>query len=499
MIINFIKLIVFSVALLSLNVQSLELGKIILKSNQNSPLDVSIQVSLSNEDKIEFLKPSIAAKENYDSQGIERTEMHDDILLSLTAINSNMASLNLKSKVAVMESYLDLLIQIDSPSGKILKEYTILLDPPLKTSPRKKNQETKEVNEKNKSENIKKVEIKKITKKKKNVQISKKKKTVIAVPGKTLFQIARENSFAGITTEQIVIAIYQTNSNSFDGNLNGLIKGKKLTLPLRDYYKKLSHLEARKVLKRENTNWDDILQSKNKKNREVKKKEIKKKVVEKQKVKIKIVEKKKDIDELSRLKKELEIANKKLVEKEKALKAIENSNQKLINQKNKGIKAKENIQNSIDNSKQFKKNLLMDDNNIAEEQSSVSNSNTFISSVTDLNQNIIQEVVIDDEENNKPIKPIFVLLLLFLLTLLLGLLFMVRKRKKEVNVNHFSGLSETFENDTNEGGSIINRSDSNENQIRNSLQNDSFQNNTVSDTKMNVTDSTNNNEDDNSR
>ena len=100
---------------------------------------------------------------------------------------------------------------------------------------------------------------------------------------------------------------------------------------------------------------------------------------------------------------------------------------------------------------------------------------------------------------NKPIKPIFVLLLLFLLTLLLGLLFMVRKRKKEVNVNHFSGLSETFENDTNEGGSIINRSDSNENQIRNSLQNDSFQNNTVSDTKMNVTDSTNNNEDDNSR
>ena len=174
-------------------------------------------------------------------------------------------------------------------------------------------------------------------------------------------------------------------------------------------------------------------------------------------------------------------------------------NQKLFNQKNKGIKAKENIQNSIDNSKQFKKNLLMDDNNIAEEQSSVSNSNTFISSVTDLNQDIIQEVVIDDEENNKPIKPIFVLLLLFLLTLLLGLLFMVRKRKKEVNVNHFSGLSETFENDTNEGGSIINRSDSNENQIRNSLQNDSFQNNTVSDTKMNVTDSTNNNEDDNSR
>lgn len=267
MITKYIKfLLVLGVTLFSLNTHSLQLGEIIFKSNQNSPLDVLIQVNLSVEDKIDLLNPSIATKENYDSQGIERTKIHDDISLSLVSKKSNTASLRLTSKIPVTESYLDLLIQIESPSGKILKEYTVLLDPPSNISPRKKIPEKKEVKKevlvKKDLAKIKKVETKKIAKKKISKKANKKKKIVIAKPGKTLFQIARENSFAGITTEQIVIAIYQTNPNSFDGNLNGLLKGKRLTLPLREYYKKLSHLDARKILKQENIAWKNISQQK---------------------------------------------------------------------------------------------------------------------------------------------------------------------------------------------------------------------------------------------
>lgn len=277
MITKYIKfLLVLGVTSFSLNTHSLQLGEIIFKSNQNSPLDVLIQVNLSGEDKIDLLNPSIATKENYDSQGIERTKIHDDISLSLISKKSNTASLRLTSKIPVTESYLDLLIQIESPSGKILKEYTVLLDPPSNISPRKKIPEKKEVKKevlvKKDLAKIKKVETKKIAKKKISKKANKKKKIVIAKPGKTLFQIARENSFAGITTEQIVIAIYQTNPNSFDGNLNGLLKGKRLTLPLREYYKKLSHLDARKILKQENIAWKNISQQKKTKNNKTDKK-----------------------------------------------------------------------------------------------------------------------------------------------------------------------------------------------------------------------------------
>ena len=436
MITKYIKfLLVLGVTLFSLNTHSLQLGEIIFKSNQNSPLDVLIQVNLSGEDKIDLLNPSIATKENYDSQGIERTKIHDDISLSLVSKKSNTASLRLTSKIPVTESYLDLLIQIESPSGKILKEYTVLLDPPSNISPRKKIPEKKEVKKevlvKKDLAKIKKVETKKIAKKKISKKANKKKKIVIAKPGKTLFQIARENSFAGITTEQIVIAIYQTNPNSFDGNLNGLLKGKRLTLPLREYYKKLSHLDARKILKQENIAWKNISQQK------------KPKIIKQ--TKNKIIKNKKDLDELSRLKKELEIANKKLAEKEQTIKKIEKSNQKLIKPQETEIKATETIPDSVNSLNKLKDEALNDLNKVTEKESSEDTSNTFISSITDQDEDIIQEIIIDDEENNKPIKPIFVLSLVFLLTLLLGLLFIVRKKKKQVSNDHFSSLSNVMQ------------------------------------------------------
>ena len=107
MIVKYINFLLVCLVGLSINAYSLQLGKIILKSNQNSPLDVSIQVNLSSEDKINLLKPSIAPKENYDSQGIKRTKIHNDIVLSLIPKNSNQATLRLTSKIPVTEPFLD--------------------------------------------------------------------------------------------------------------------------------------------------------------------------------------------------------------------------------------------------------------------------------------------------------------------------------------------------------------------------------------------------------
>jgi len=189
-----------------------------------------------------------------------------------------------------------------------------------------------------------------------------------------------------------------------------------LKLPLRDYYKKLSHLEARKILERENIAWKNISYPQKQKN-------IKN-----------VIKKKKKLDELSRLKKELETVNRKLLEKEQALNAMAKTNKPTIKPKDVEVKLPEIVPGTI---KEIKDELA--------EPIVKNESNAFISSITDQNKNIIKEVIIDDEADNSSIKPVFVLLLLFLLTLLLGLLFIVRKRKKEINADHFSDLSDTFE------------------------------------------------------
>ena len=93
-------------------------------------------------------------------------------------------------------------------------------------------------------------------------------KTVKSVPGKTLYQIGRENSLSGITLEQMVVGIYQNNRKAFaDGNINGLNKNQILTIPNKSFFSDLSHLEARKILKSQNDEWKKLTQPKVKENK----------------------------------------------------------------------------------------------------------------------------------------------------------------------------------------------------------------------------------------
>ena len=81
----------------------------------------------------------------------------------------------------------------------------------------------------------------------------------------TLYQIARNNKLEGVTLQQIVVGIYQTNPKAFaDNNINGLEVGNKLILPSRAYYEDLSHVDATKILKKDNDSWKSI-KNKNKK------------------------------------------------------------------------------------------------------------------------------------------------------------------------------------------------------------------------------------------
>ena len=108
-----------------------QLGKIDVKSNQGSLFDAEINLTLDKGDDLKNMKASIAPQEVYNSQGMKRKPIHSDIKIDLNNTGTNSALMVLKSSNPVKESFVDLLIQIDSPKGKDLKEYTVLLDPQI--------------------------------------------------------------------------------------------------------------------------------------------------------------------------------------------------------------------------------------------------------------------------------------------------------------------------------------------------------------------------------
>ena len=256
---------------------ALQLGQISVNSTQDQPLNAEIELIVSSGDDLDSLKVNIAGKDIYQAQSIERVPVHEDIKIRVIQ-DGKKSKLKLISKEPVLDPFLDLLIQIDSPKGRNFREYTVLLDP----LPASESQVVRMVEPEPAPETKPAPEPKLAPEP--EPEPEPEIKTVISKKGVTLYQIARNNNLEGVTLQQIVVGIYQTNPKAFTNeNINGLEIGNKLNLPNKSYYENLSHVEATKILKKENDSWK-LIKNKNK-IKEVKAKEPVKEVKAKEPVK----------------------------------------------------------------------------------------------------------------------------------------------------------------------------------------------------------------------
>ena len=447
--IRLIKLFLFATAFTFIfSVQALQLGKISINSKQEQPLNADIEVILTKADDVTELVPSIASKEDFESQGIERLPVHANIDANFVKNSEGKIYLKLKSDKPVKDPFLDLLIQIDSPKGRNYREYTVLLDPPdpmdkminetlekdsakkdnnklpakdlaegkkREIDSEKKSKENQDLIETQKEEVVEEQKTAKKEQPKEAVKNTKEEaiddqdtdeqKTVKSVPGKTLYQIARENSLSGITLEQMVVGIYQNNKKAFaEGNINGLNKNQILTVPNKSYFSDLSHLEARKILKSQNDEWKKLTQPKASENKSTKKPENNKEKEKIEKLELKLAEAEQKLKELAEGKK--------------------NNLTPDAENKNKPSKVNSEQKEVLD--------IKVDDFEIEEivldEDAKEANDDVFTSSISADSE--INQVVLKDDVKNQKNNLMIVLVLLFLITAVAGIIFFISRKKK---------------------------------------------------------------------
>ena len=264
-------LFLFCLLLLPLVGNALQLGKIVVTSSQGQPLNAEIEMMLTPGEDLSKLKTSLATKESYESQGIERLAIHNNISVELQKNEKGQTILKLKSTQPVPDPFLDLLIQVDSAKGRNYREYTVLLDPPetpiiqqekivaidkAEPLPMNDKKEVKESVDKNKitfekenKNNLKPLE--------KNKPADLSSKSITVKPADTIYKIARENKIPGITTEQMVVGIFNLNELAFTNkNINGLEVGQKIALPTKDDFMNLSHAKAMAEIKIQSSQWN---------------------------------------------------------------------------------------------------------------------------------------------------------------------------------------------------------------------------------------------------
>jgi pilus assembly protein FimV len=114
---------------------ALGLGDIRLLSPLNSPLDAEIDLVDATPEELVNLKAQIASRDTFAQHGLDWPNYMATIQVRQTRTADGRDVLKLKSTDVVTEPFVTLLVQLDWSRGHLLREYTMLLDPPVYTPP----------------------------------------------------------------------------------------------------------------------------------------------------------------------------------------------------------------------------------------------------------------------------------------------------------------------------------------------------------------------------
>jgi len=130
-----LRYVVFALVLAAMmpgGAMALGLGDIHLKSPLNAPLDAEIDLTATAEE-IRGLKVALASRENFSRYGLDYPAYFDSVTLVPGKAGDGHDVLLVRSTAVVTEPFATLLVEATWPRGRLVREYTVLLDPPVFT------------------------------------------------------------------------------------------------------------------------------------------------------------------------------------------------------------------------------------------------------------------------------------------------------------------------------------------------------------------------------
>ncbi len=117
--------------LISLESFALGLGSIEPHSALNQPLDAEIEITGLGDIDISEVSVELASPEAFEKVGLDRPFFLTALNFRLYQKDDGTPVIHVTSREVIKEPFLNFLLEVNWPAGHILREYTILLDPPL--------------------------------------------------------------------------------------------------------------------------------------------------------------------------------------------------------------------------------------------------------------------------------------------------------------------------------------------------------------------------------
>jgi pilus assembly protein FimV len=265
---------------------ALGLGEIHLNSALNEPMNAEIDLISASPEELTALRATLASREAFTRYGIDRPPFLSTLTFKVGKGKDGRDSLLVHSTDAIPEPFVTFLVEVNWARGRLMREYTVLLDPPVYTpgetasstapvtaptsaaAPARRpapapaptatppvssrapaaSQSAGSKPEPTKSEPTK------------SEPAARFNGTSYRVDqGDTLTKIARSLRADSPSTpadiDQTMMAVYRANPDAFGGNINILRRGSVLRVPGADEIAALNQSEATSEVRRQMTAW----------------------------------------------------------------------------------------------------------------------------------------------------------------------------------------------------------------------------------------------------
>ncbi|WNF48278.1 FimV/HubP family polar landmark protein [Pseudomonas sp. SG20056] len=112
---------------------ALGLGEVTLQSALNQPLVAEIELLEVRDLASNEVIPTLASPEAFNKAGVDRQFFLTDLKFTPVLKANGKSVIRVTSSKPMREPYLNFLVEVLWPNGRLLREYTLLLDPPLYT------------------------------------------------------------------------------------------------------------------------------------------------------------------------------------------------------------------------------------------------------------------------------------------------------------------------------------------------------------------------------
>jgi pilus assembly protein FimV len=261
----------------SSNAAALSLGRITVQSALGEPMRAEVEIPEINADEAASLKASVALPDAFRAAGLDYNPAMASLQVTLQRRNDGRAYIQISGDKAINDPFVDMILEARWASGRIVRDYTLLFDPPrarqaapgvptpaqIATQPLAQRLTAPAPATAPPLARPAPASAPTESRKASPVQADEKPgngtRTVVVTRGETAGKIAASVKPASVSLDQMMVAMLRSNPSAFIGdNINRIKAGSVIDIPTEEQASATSAGEASRIIIAQSRDFNDF-------------------------------------------------------------------------------------------------------------------------------------------------------------------------------------------------------------------------------------------------